>query len=149
MIPTATQVWLVIEPLDMRTGIDGLSLRIQNTLGRSPCDGTAYAFRNRRRNRLKLLIWDGTGVWLCQRRLHKGQHQSLPPLNRHNPGVGIILWKTPSDRLPWVEKIGYSPDRSAPGNGRRRFKHCSVRQNSMAWTPPRGYARRWKNCPPA
>ena len=72
MNPTASQVWLVVEPLDMRAGIDGLSPRIQNTLGRSPCDGTAYAFRNRRQNRLKLLIWDGTGVWLCQRRLHKG-----------------------------------------------------------------------------
>jgi transposase len=56
----------------MRAGTDSLSLRIQNTLGRSPCDGTAYAFRNRRQNRMKLLIWDGTGVWLCQRRLHKG-----------------------------------------------------------------------------
>jgi transposase len=41
-------------------------------VGRSPCDGTAYAFTNRRRNRLKLLIWDGNGVWLAQRRLHKG-----------------------------------------------------------------------------
>ncbi|MFZ4537034.1 IS66 family insertion sequence element accessory protein TnpB [Propionivibrio sp.] len=45
MIPTATQVWLVVEAIDMRTGIDGLSQRIQNTLGRTPCDGSAYAFR--------------------------------------------------------------------------------------------------------
>src|SRR5664279_3609616 len=72
MNPTPTQVWLVVEPIDMRTGMDGLSQRIQNTLGRSPCDGSAYAFRNRRLNRLKLLIWDGTGVWLCHRRLHRG-----------------------------------------------------------------------------
>jgi transposase len=72
MMPQPSQVWLVVEPLDMRAGTDSLSLRIQNTLGRSPCDGTAYAFRNRRQNRVKLLIWDGTGVWLCQRRLHKG-----------------------------------------------------------------------------
>jgi transposase len=36
MIPTPTQVWLVVEAIDMRVGIDGLSLRIQNTLGRSP-----------------------------------------------------------------------------------------------------------------
>ncbi|NOT17088.1 MAG: hypothetical protein HOP20_03325 [Sulfuriferula sp.] len=43
--PIATQVWLVIEPVDMRIGIDGLSQRIQHSLGRSPCDGTAYAFR--------------------------------------------------------------------------------------------------------
>jgi hypothetical protein len=56
----------------MRTGIDGLSQRIQNTLGRSPCDGSAYAFHNHRRTRIKLLVWDGTGVWLCHRRLHRG-----------------------------------------------------------------------------
>jgi transposase len=66
-------VWLVVEPVDMRAGIDGLSQRIQNTLGRSPCDGSAYAFRNRSATRIKLLIWDGTGVWLCQRRLHQGR----------------------------------------------------------------------------
>jgi transposase len=67
------QVWLVVEPVDMRGGIDGLSQRIQNLLGKSPCDGSAYAFRNRRATRLKLLIWDGTGVWLCHRRLHQGR----------------------------------------------------------------------------
>ncbi len=67
------QVWLVIEPVDMRVGIDGLSLRIQNLLGHSPCDGKAFAFCNRRGTRLKLLIWDGTGVWLCHRRLHRGK----------------------------------------------------------------------------
>ena len=66
------QVWLVLDPMDMRLGIDGLSSRLQQTLGRSPCDGTAYAFRNRLGTRLKLLQWDGTGVWLSQRRLHQG-----------------------------------------------------------------------------
>ncbi len=79
MIPAPTQVWLVVEPIDMRAGIDGLSQRIQNTLGRSPCDGTAYAFRNRRQNRLKLLIWDGTG----------GRHRMPPPSpSRPQNGTG-------------------------------------------------------------
>ena len=73
MIPNPEQVWLVVEPIDMRAGTDSLSLRIQNTLGRSPCDGSAYAFRNQRLNRIKLLVWDGTGVWLCHRRLHRGR----------------------------------------------------------------------------
>ena len=72
MIPSPTQIWCAIEAVDMRMGIDGLSLRVQQALGKSPCDGSAYAFRNRRANRLKLLVWDGTGVWLCQRRLHQG-----------------------------------------------------------------------------
>jgi transposase len=66
------QVFLVVEPVDMRLGMDGLSAKIQLALGRSPCDGTAYAFRNKRSTRLKLLIWDGNGVWLCHRRLHRG-----------------------------------------------------------------------------
>jgi transposase len=65
-------VWLAVEAVDMRLGMDGLSLRIQQALGRAPCDGTAYAFSNRRHTRLKLLCWDGNGVWLCQRRLHRG-----------------------------------------------------------------------------
>ena len=68
-----SQVWLVVEAVDMRGGVDGLSQRIQNLLGRSPCDGTAYAFRNRRATRLKLLIWDGTGVCLFAKRLEDGK----------------------------------------------------------------------------
>ncbi|HJV26645.1 MAG TPA: IS66 family insertion sequence element accessory protein TnpB [Aromatoleum sp.] len=67
------QVWLAVEPVDMRMGIDGLSRKVQWALGRAPCDGSAYAFRNRNGNRIKLLIWDGTGVWLCGRRLHQGR----------------------------------------------------------------------------
>lgn len=67
------QVFLAIEPLDMRWGTDRLSCHAQQLMGRSPSDGTAYAFTNRNRTRLKLLVWDGTGVWLCQRRLHQGR----------------------------------------------------------------------------
>ena len=66
------QVWLAIEPIDMRIGIDGLATRVQQSLARSPCDGAAYVFRNRRSSRIKVLVWDSTGVWCCQRRLHQG-----------------------------------------------------------------------------
>lgn len=65
------QVFLMIEPVDMRLGIEGLSRRLQSGLAHAPGDGRAYVFRNRSGNRLKLLLWDGTGVWLCVRRLHR------------------------------------------------------------------------------
>jgi len=65
-------IWLATDPVDMRTGVDGLSLHVQQALGRAPCDGTAYVFSNRRRIRLKVVSWDGTGVWMCLRRLHRG-----------------------------------------------------------------------------
>lgn len=90
------QVWLAIEPVDMRLGIDGLSLRVQQALGRAPCDGAAIAFSNRRRDRMKLLAWDGTGVWLAQRRLHRGRFiwpDSLEAVQRLSPAQwqGLIL----------------------------------------------------------
>lgn len=72
MIGLPQDIWLAVEPVDMRLGADGLSTRLQETLGKSPCAGSAYAFANRRRTRMKLLVWDGTGVWLCCRRLHQG-----------------------------------------------------------------------------
>ena len=55
----------------MRLGIDGLSACIQTRLATSPCSGGLYVFSNVRKNRVKLLLWDGTGVWLAQRRLHQ------------------------------------------------------------------------------
>lgn len=100
MTPAPAQVWLVVEPIDMRAGIDGLSQRIQNSLGRSPCDGSAYAFRNRRQNRLKLLVWDGTGVWLCQRRLHRG-HFTWPSADTPVCGLTAAQWNWLITGVDW------------------------------------------------
>ncbi len=73
LIPRPAVLWLAVAPVDMRWGADGLSLYIQQVLHADPGAGNAYLFRNKRGNRIKLLVWDGTGVWLCQRRLHRGQ----------------------------------------------------------------------------
>ena len=75
LIPCAQAIWLAVAPVDLRLGADGLSLQVQQALRASPCDGSAYLFRNKRGNRMKLLVWDGNGVWLCQRRLHRGHYR--------------------------------------------------------------------------
>ncbi len=72
LITSPTAIWLAVTPVDMRRGIDGLSMIVQQALGRAPSPDAAFVFRNRPGNRIKVLVWDGTGVWLCQRRLHKG-----------------------------------------------------------------------------
>ena len=63
LIETPTQIWIAVAPVDMRRGLDGLSMIVQQSLGHSPCAGSAFIFRNRAGNRLRLLLWDGNGVW--------------------------------------------------------------------------------------
>jgi len=94
------QVWLAIEPVDMRLTIDGLSLRVQEALGRAPCDGSAVAFRNKRGNRLKLLAWDGTGVWLAQRRLHRG-HFVWPASRDAVRRIDLTQWRGLIAGIDW------------------------------------------------
>ena len=72
LISTPGQIWLSVASVDLRRGIDGLSALVQQALGQQPCAGSAFVFRNSSGNRIKVLLWDGNGVWLCQRRLHQG-----------------------------------------------------------------------------
>lgn len=65
-------IFLAVAPVDLRRGIDGLSSIVQQALRQAPGSGSAFVFRNRAGDRLKVLLWDGNGVWLCQRRLHRG-----------------------------------------------------------------------------
>lgn len=88
------QVFLAVEPVDLRWSTDRLSVLIQQSIGRSPCDGTAYGFTNRSRSRLKLLVWDGTGVWLCQRRLHRGHF--------HWPRQDEVLFRMSAEQWRWL-----------------------------------------------
>lgn len=90
----AEAVWLATQAVDMRAGIDRLSLLVQEALGKPPCDGTAYVFSNRRRTRLKLVCWDGNGVWLCLRRLHRGQFVW--------PTADATSWQLTAEQWQWL-----------------------------------------------
>lgn len=65
-------VWLAAEPLDMRAGTDTALARVVQVFG-SAKPHHAYLFANRRANRMKVLVHDGIGIWLCARRLHQGR----------------------------------------------------------------------------
>ncbi|PSJ17172.1 IS66 family insertion sequence element accessory protein TnpB [Nitrosomonas supralitoralis] len=71
LIVNPGRTWLMVEPVDMHCGIDGLSLLVKQRLQQSSCSGSAFVFCNRAGNRIKVLLWDSAGVWLCQRRLHQ------------------------------------------------------------------------------
>ncbi len=63
--------WLAVEPLDMRAGTDTALAGVVKVFGEARAHH-AYLFMNRRANRMKVLVHDGFGLWLCARRLHQG-----------------------------------------------------------------------------
>lgn len=66
------QIWLAVEPMDMRAGPDTALARVVKDLGAAH-PHHAYVFANKRANRIKILVHDGLGVWLAARRLNQGR----------------------------------------------------------------------------
>lgn len=68
----ATRIFVALAPVDMRYGFNGLYGQVQNVLREHPLSGHLFLFVNRRRNRIKVLYWDGSGLWICAKRLERG-----------------------------------------------------------------------------
>lgn len=71
----SVRIFVAREPTDMRKGFDGLSGLVIETIEQDPLSGHLFVFFNRRRNRMKCMVWDGSGLWLLYRRLERGQYQ--------------------------------------------------------------------------
>jgi transposase len=91
--PSGVKVWLATGPTDMRRGMNGLSLQVQQALQRDPHAGDVYVFRGRRGDLLKILWHDGLGMSLYAKRLEKGR----------------FIWPTPSDGVVPITQaqLGY------------------------------------------
>jgi transposase len=72
------RVLVAVEPADFRNGIDGLCAVCKGELGRDPFNGCVFVFRNRRSTAIKILVYDGQGFWLCQKRMSKGRFRWWP-----------------------------------------------------------------------
>jgi transposase len=99
------EVWLAVDPLDMRAGFDTALARVVKVFGAAH-PRHAYLFTNRRANRVKVLVHDGIGIWLAARRLNQGQfvwpHIGSEPKQHaltHEQLAGLMLG------LPW-QRIG-------------------------------------------
>lgn len=69
----ATKIYVGVEAVDMRKGFEGLFGMVRDQLGQDPLSGHLFLFTNRHRTRLKALVWDGSGLWVCAKRLEKGR----------------------------------------------------------------------------
>lgn len=69
----ATKIYVAVEAVDMRKGFEGLYGLVRDRLGADPLSGHLFLFTNKTRTRLKALVWDGSGLWVCAKRLEKGR----------------------------------------------------------------------------
>lgn len=77
--PAGVRVVIATRPVDFRKGADGLAAIAQSVLGLDPFSGLIIIFRARRADRIKLLVWDGTGLVLIWKRLDQGAFR-WPPI---------------------------------------------------------------------
>ena len=69
----ALKVFLALDPCDMRKSFNGLHTLAADQLQLAPARDALFVFTNKRRNRVKLLYFDGTGTWVAAKRLEKGR----------------------------------------------------------------------------
>jgi transposase len=72
------RILLAVAPVDFRKGVDSLAALCRDQWQQDPFSGTLYVFRNRSATALKLLVYDGNGFWLCQRRFSSGKLLGWP-----------------------------------------------------------------------
>jgi len=82
------RILVAVEPADFRNGIDGLGGVCRKVLRQDPLSGCVFVFRNRRGTAIKILVYDGQGFWLCQKRLSQGRFQWWPARNASHSDVG-------------------------------------------------------------
>jgi transposase len=111
---SATRVYLAVEPVDMRKGFEGLSGAVRAVLEEDPLSGHLFVFCNRDRSRLKVLCWDGSGLWVCAKRLAKGRY-SWPRAQeaQRTGGGGLKVCLRP-------EELAMLLGGMDPGNTRRK-----------------------------
>ena len=76
-----TAIWMYPKPIDFRKQLYGLMMMVTDTLGKDPVKDGVCIFRNKRSDRIKVLVWDRDGFWMCYKILEKGQF-SFPCANQ-------------------------------------------------------------------
>lgn len=86
------KVLVALEAVDFRKGIDSLAGLCRQRFEADPFSGVVFVFRNRSGTALKLLVYDGQGFWLCQKRFSKGRLQWWPT-------AGEVTCALPAEQL--------------------------------------------------
>ena len=92
-VSPSSRIFICLQLVDFRKGIDGLASVCRNKLDQDPFQGAIFVFRNRRKTTIRLLVYDGQGFWLCTKRLSKGTFQWWPDNSSIDPSqLQTLLW---------------------------------------------------------
>jgi len=94
-IGPATRIYLAAGATDMRKSFEGLFGLVRDRLSCDPLSGHIFLFSNAQRNRLKLLFWDGSGLWVCAKRLEKGRFR-WPAAEGEESKITVSIWRRPA-----------------------------------------------------
>lgn len=72
------RIYIAVEHMDFRKGINGMIAMVKYQLEKDPYGGAFFVFRNKRKNGVKILMYDGTGIWMHQKRLSRGTFKFWP-----------------------------------------------------------------------
>jgi transposase len=111
------RVFLCRSPVDFRKAHDGLCSIIRDQFGDDPFSGDLFAFFNRAKDRIKLVVWDRNGFWLCYKRLEKGTFpfavsgEGRVEIERGELAMILegIEWKTAKKYLHFSSTIAITP----------------------------------------
>ena len=122
-ISPLVRVYVAPGATDMRKGCDGLAEVVRGAVGGDPLSGHLFLFCNRRRDRLRALLWDGSGFWLLGKRLERGTFSWPSPaegqrsIELSQAELAMLLWGLDAERLTprrWYRREVAAEPRPAP-----------------------------------
>ena len=105
IVPAGVKVHLALGYTDMRKGMDGLAMLVQETLKKDPFSGHLFAFRGKRAQIVKVLFWDGNGLCLFTKRLDRGGFV-WPRMVGHEGSITCLPRSSHADRRHRLARAG-------------------------------------------
>jgi transposase len=107
------RVLVAVEPVDLRKGIDGLAALCRDKLQADPFSGWLFVFRSRRATAIRVLVYDGQGFWMAQKRLSRGKFPWWPQadtaakvIQAHQAQLLLAAGNPETEAAPVWRKVG-------------------------------------------
>ena len=126
------KIYIANSPVDFRKGMDGLAAIVVNEFDLDPFDGAIFVFRSKRADRLKIIVWDGTGLVLVHKRI-EGSGFIWPRISDGTISISKAQFEALFDGLNWKsisERKTFHPLKAEPKN-MGEIRNISVKEHVL------------------